>query len=173
MKDNFLSLHPIWHFASRMQFSFILPVRNVCVDKMDYWFRECAVTGVTAVTIWVGFTNLLAGNMVCIKCLETSQLVNLHRWKYKGFGVWLQCLFLLRESRINLNTTVFRVNIQTLVRVFCILSKRFVSLWKYLRSAGKYPSPWKSAVFLLKILCVWPEVDRLYHSCTLGCWKDA
>ena len=50
MKDNFLSLHPIWHFASRMQFSFILPVRNVCVDKMDYWFRECAVTGVTVVT---------------------------------------------------------------------------------------------------------------------------
>ena len=51
IKDNFLSLHPIWHFASRMQFSFILPVRNVCVNKMDYWFRECAVTGVTAVTI--------------------------------------------------------------------------------------------------------------------------
>ena len=49
---------------------------------MDYWFRECAVTGVTAVTavtIRVGVTNLLAGNMVCIKCLETSQLVNLHR----------------------------------------------------------------------------------------------
>ena len=39
----------------------------MCVDKMDYWFRECAVTGVTAVTIWVGVTNLLAGNMVCIK----------------------------------------------------------------------------------------------------------
>ena len=82
IKDNFLSLHPIWHFASRMQFSFILPARNVCVDKMDYWFRECAVTGVTAVTavtIRVGVTNPLAGNMVCIKCLETSQLVNLHR----------------------------------------------------------------------------------------------
>ena len=74
MKDNFLSLHPTWHFVSRVQFSFILPVRNVCVDKMDYWFRECAVTGVTAVTavtavtIRVGVTNLLAGNMVCIKC---------------------------------------------------------------------------------------------------------
>ena len=82
MKDNFLSLHPIWHFVSRVQFSFILTVRNVCVDKMDYWFRECAVTGViavTAVTIRVGVTNPLAGNMVCIKCLETSQLVNLHR----------------------------------------------------------------------------------------------
>ena len=36
-----------------------------------------------------------------------------------------------------------------------------------------YPSPWKSAVFLCGILCAWPEVDRLYHSCTLGCWKDA
>ena len=34
-----------------------------------------------------------------------------------------------------------------------------------------YPSPWKSAVFLCGILCAWPEVDRLYHSCTLGCWK--
>ena len=81
MKDNFLSLHPIWHFVSRVQFSFILTVRNVCVDKMDYRFRECAVTGVTAVTavtIRVGVTNPLAGNMVCIKCLETSQLVNLH-----------------------------------------------------------------------------------------------
>ena len=82
MKDNFLSLHPIWHFVSRVQFSFILTVRNVCVDKMDYWFRGYAVTGVTAVTavtIRVGVTNPLAGNMVCIKCLETSQLVNLHR----------------------------------------------------------------------------------------------
>ena len=36
-----------------------------------------------------------------------------------------------------------------------------------------YPSPWKSAVFLCGIFCAWPEVDRLYHSCTLGCWKDA
>ena len=34
-----------------------------------------------------------------------------------------------------------------------------------------YPSPWKSAVFLYGILCAWPEMDRLYHSCTLGCWK--
>ena len=103
IKDNFLSLHPIWHFASRMQFSFILPVRNVCVDKMDYLFRECAVTGVTAVTavtIWVGVTNPLTGNMVCIKCLETSQLVNLHRWKYEGFGVWLKCLFLLEKAEL-------------------------------------------------------------------------
>ena len=82
MKDNFLSLHPTRHFVSRVQFSFIQPARNVCVDKMDYWFREYAVTGVTAVTavtIRVGVTNPLAGNMVCIKCLETSQLVNLHR----------------------------------------------------------------------------------------------
>ena len=35
----------------------------------------------------------------------------------------------------------------------------------------KYPSPWKSAVFLCRMLCAWPEADRLYHSCTLGCWK--
>ena len=99
IKDNFLSLHPIWHSASRMQFSFILPVRNVCVDKMDYLFRECAVTGVTAVTIWVGVTNPLSGNMVCIKCLETSQLVNLHYWKYKGFGVWCKMSFSFKRMQ--------------------------------------------------------------------------
>lgn len=99
IKDNFLSLHPIWHSASRMQFSFILPVRNVCVDKMDYLFRECAVTGVTAVTIWVGVTNPLSGNMVCIKCLETSQLVNLHHWKYKGFGVWCKMSFSFKRMQ--------------------------------------------------------------------------
>ena len=149
-----------------MQFSFILPVRNVCVDKMDYWFRECAVTGVTAVTIWVGVTNPLAGNMVCIKCLETSQLVNLHRWKYKGFGVWLQCLFLLRESRINLNTTVFRVNI--------------THTFKAIRKSLEVPAFCRKISISMKVsgipfgvFCVWPEVDRLYHSCTLGCWKDA
>ena len=51
MKDNSLSLHPIWHFVSRVQFSFALLARNVCVDKMDYLFRECAVAEVTAVTI--------------------------------------------------------------------------------------------------------------------------
>ena len=134
-----------------MQFYFILPVRNVCVDKMDYWFRECAVTGVTAVTIWVGVTNPLSGNMVCIKCLETSQLVNLHRWKYKGFGVWLKCLFLLRESRINLNTTVFRVNITHTfkairksleVPAFCrkisISMKVSGIFWKYFASDQKW-----------------------------------
>ena len=79
MKDNFFSLHPIWHFASRMQFFFILVARNVCVDKMDYLIRQSVFTGIATVTMWVGVTNLLAGNMVCIKCLETSQLVNLHR----------------------------------------------------------------------------------------------
>ena len=78
MKDNFFSLHPIWHFASRMQFFFILVARNVCVDKMDYLIRQSVFTGIATVTMWVGVTNLLAGNMVCIKCLETSQLVNLH-----------------------------------------------------------------------------------------------
>ena len=155
MKDNFLSLHPIWHFASRMQFSFILPVRNVCVDKMDYWFRECAVTGVTAVTIWVGVTNLLAGNMVCIKCLETSQLVNLHHWKYEGFGVWLQCLFLLRECRINLNTTVFRVNITHTFKAI----RKSLEVPAFCR---KYPSPWKSAVFRLEYFVS----DQKWISCT-------
>ena len=83
-KENILFYHCILYgtLSVGCSFSFILAVRNVCVDKMDYWFRECAVTGViavTAVTIRVGVTNPLAGNMVCIKCLETSQLVNLHR----------------------------------------------------------------------------------------------
>ena len=83
-KENILFYHCTLHgtLSVGCSFSFILAVRNVCVDKMDYWFRECAVTGViavTAVTIRVGVTNPLAGNMVCIKCLETSQLVNLHR----------------------------------------------------------------------------------------------
>ena len=52
-KENILFYYCILYgtFVSRVQFSFILAVRNVCVDKMDYWFRECAVTGVTAVTI--------------------------------------------------------------------------------------------------------------------------
>lgn len=51
MKDNSLSLHPIWHFVSRVQFSFTLVARNVCVDKIDYLFRECVVVGVTVLTI--------------------------------------------------------------------------------------------------------------------------
>ena len=139
-------------------FSFILAVRNVCVDKMDYWFRECAVTGViavTAVTIRVGVTNPLAGNMVCIKCLETSQLVNLHRWKYKGFGVWLKCLFLLRESRINLNTSVFRVNITHTFKAI----RKSLEVPAFCR---KYPSPWKSAIFRLEYFAS----DQKWIGCT-------
>ena len=151
IKDNFLSLHPIWHFASRMQFFFILVARNVCVDKMDYLIRQSVFTGIATVTMWVGVTNLLAGNMVCIKCLETSLLVYLHCWKYKGLGVWLKCLFPLRESRINLNTTVFRVNITHTfkairksleVPAFCrkisISMKVSGIFWKYFASDQKW-----------------------------------
>ena len=64
------------------------------------------------------------------------------RWKY------------LKIHRINLNTTVFRVNIQTLVRVFCILSKRFVSLWKYLRSAGSIHLHESQRYSVWSILCL-------------------
>lgn len=51
MKDNSLSLHPIWHFVSRVQFSFTLVARNVGVDKMDYLIRQSVLTGIATVTM--------------------------------------------------------------------------------------------------------------------------
>ena len=69
IRDNSLWLHPTWHFASRVQVFFYFGSKNCATDKIDYLFREWAVTGVTVLTIGVGITNPLAGNMVCIKSL--------------------------------------------------------------------------------------------------------
>ena len=66
-RENSLWLHPTWHFASRVQFFFYFGSKNCVTDKLDYLFREWAVTGITVLTIGVGITNPLAGNMVCIK----------------------------------------------------------------------------------------------------------
>ena len=51
----------------RRHFFIYFGSKNCVTDKLDYLFREWAVTGITVLTIGVGITNPLAGNMVCIK----------------------------------------------------------------------------------------------------------
>lgn len=51
-KENILFYHCTLHGTLSVGCSFLLFCQQeMCVDKMDYWFRECAVTGVTVLTI--------------------------------------------------------------------------------------------------------------------------
>ena len=119
-----------------------------------------------------GATQALTGAreswFVCLK----NEFVHIYGF-FSVFGLWHKAnsVFtspkfppIFQNKNFDLQLFFFRVNIthhegDFFCFVSCVLQD--------------YPSPWKSAVFLCGIFCAWPEVDRLYHSCTLGCWKDA